>query len=228
MLSNIIKPEFPLMDIEYDKSILDLNDAIERTLHESMGITVTGAADVLTASHYLKIYKHFTKKGEEIRKKCVDPFNSAVKDINAFFKKIYAMYSVEESRIEKELLSFNSIQNKIAEEQKKEKQKLLEEAAIQKAIEIEALQIECNENNRFVEIPEVKEIAPEFQKLSSVNLSGISTARIKKWRVTDQSIIPREYMIVNEAMVNSIRKNFGIEDASPIPGIEFFFETIIK
>lgn len=235
MLNNLIKPDFPLMDIEYDRSILDLTEAIEKTLSDSSGIAVHSAADVLTASHYLKIYKHFTKKGEEIRKKCVEPFNSAVKEINGFFKKIYSMYAAEEGRIEKELLAFNEMQVRIAEEQKKEKQRILEEAAIQKAIEIEEIQIlEAESGNlpaegmKMVEIPEVKEFSSEAPKLSSANLSGISTARIKKWRVTDLSLVPRQFLAINEAMLNSLRRGFGIEDASPIPGIEFYYETIIK
>ena len=237
MLNDLIKPVFPLMDIEYDKSIIDLNEAILKTMHDcrTAGITVEAGSDVLTASHFLKIYKHYTRKGEEIRKKCVEPFNSAVKDINGFFKKIYSIYSAEESRLEKELLCFNERQIKKAEDLNRENQRIIEEAAIQKAIEIEEAQITELENNglvgeqtKYVEIPDVKEVQNYAPKLSSINVSGITTARIKKWRVTDIAIVPREYLIVNESLINNLRKGFGHDAASPIKGIEFYYETIIK
>jgi len=229
MLNSIIKPEFPVMDIEYDRSIIDLNESIEKTLSESASITVTTASDIMTASHYLKIYRHFTKKGEEIRKKCVEPFNNAVKDINGFFKKIYGLYSAEESRLEKELLNFNLRQAAEAERERGERLKALEEAAIQKAIIIEEEQKNGNANkNKTVEIPEIREPLPDVPKLSSANISGVSTARLKKWRVSDFSLIPREYLTVNEALVTHVRKGLAFEADSPIPGIQFYFETIIK
>lgn len=235
MLSNLIRTDFPLMEVEYDKSIIDLSETIKKTLEESASIAVVNAADVLSASHYLKIYKHFTRKGEEIRKKCVDPFNYAVKEINSFFKKIYGTYSAEESRLEHELLCFNEQQVIKAEAAKKELQKQMEEAAIQKAIEIEELQkLEALKNGiplneiKTVEIPEIKEFSPEIPKLSAGNLSGISTARIKKWKVTDLTLIPIKYLAVNETLMNSVRKEYGFDEKSPIAGIEFYFETIIK
>jgi hypothetical protein len=235
MLSNIIRPDFPLLDIEYDSIIIELNDLIEKTIKETAPLHIEGAGDVLTISHYLKMYKHFTKRGEEIRKKCVDPFNSAVKEVNLFFKKIYERYSAEEARLANELLAYNNMQLEAAQEKRREFQKQLEEAALRKAIEVEEMQKAEALKKRIpfaeikqIEIPEIPEVKISSPKLSSCNLSGIATARIKKWRVADFNAIPRSYLAVNETLVASVRKDYDFETESPIPGIEFYFETVLR
>jgi len=235
MLNDLIHIEFPVMDIEYDRNLTELNSSIEKTLKETQGLCISGPDDVFTLSHYLKIYKHFTKKGEEIRKKCVEPFNTCVKDINGFFKKIYNRYSVEEKRLENELLEFNRKQIELAALLEKERRSKIEEAALQKAIEVEerkkveaALNGNRPEEMIPVEIPDVNYRERSVPRLSAANISGISSARIKRWKITCFDEIPKNFLCVNEALINNLRKEYDFEDASPVPGIEFYFETIIR
>jgi hypothetical protein len=63
--------------------------------------------------------------------------------------------------------------------------------------------------------------------LSSQNIAGISTRRQKKWKVVDISLVPVQYLQVNEVLMNQKRMETSFEGESPVPGIKYGWEERI-
>lgn len=57
-------------------------------------------------------------------------------------------------------------------------------------------------------------------------VKGISTSDVYKWRIVDESKIPREYLIVNEKLINQMIKTTN--GSFVIPGIEVYKEKQVS
>lgn len=62
----------------------------------------------------------------------------------------------------------------------------------------------------------------------NLKINGVKTMRVKKWRVIDINKIPLEYLTVDKEKVDSVRKYYDFNANSPIPGIEFYYEEVVK
>ena len=57
---------------------------------------------------------------------------------------------------------------------------------------------------------------------------GVSSRKIIKWRIKDESQIPREFMMPDEAGIGKVVRALGGEAAMKlIPGIEIYYETSV-
>lgn len=66
-------------------------------------------------------------------------------------------------------------------------------------------------------------VAPIVQVQAPAKLSGESVREIWRWKVKDLVAVPREYLILNETMLNKFA--VATKGAISVPGIEFFKEN---
>ncbi len=70
-----------------------------------------------------------------------------------------------------------------------------------------------------------QEIQIKRQTLSTEHLT---TMRVKKWRLIDIDKVPREYLTLNETLINGIRKERPFGAVSHIDGIEFYTDEVAR
>lgn len=103
-----------------------------------------------------------------------------------------------------------------------EERKRLEDEKLRLAIEAE----EKGESQKAEEI--LNEKIPETKPIPIIEkpkLEGVSIRKIPKWRVTDEKLIPREFMMIDSAKItNLVRATKG---EIGIPGIEIYFEDSV-
>ena len=73
---------------------------------------------------------------------------------------------------------------------------------------------------------EMVEVVPEVAKTTRTEVATAGERDNWKWRIVDQSIIPREYMVVDNAQLTAIAKRH--HDQKTIPGIEFYNEPTMS
>ena len=67
--------------------------------------------------------------------------------------------------------------------------------------------------------PPALKLAPPAPAIKSV--PGLGSRKVWKWRITDKTLIPREYLTVNEIVLNALAKTAKTHPEQ-IPGIEFY------
>jgi len=67
--------------------------------------------------------------------------------------------------------------------------------------------------------PPALKLAPPAPAIKSV--PGLGSRKVWKWRITDKTLIPREYLTVNEIVLNALSKT-AKSHPEVIPGIEFY------
>ncbi|MCP4394521.1 MAG: hypothetical protein GY804_09690 [Alphaproteobacteria bacterium] len=203
--------------IQKRNDFIELQNNIEIALKESSAISIFSEKELDLAGFYIKKYKELDKEIEKTRKSIVAPVNKEVKEINNVFKLLSNKYSDELSRLNGEVNDFLKEKRKKQEEERQKEQKELEDAVINEA---EMFDDESVLDN----IPQV-----EIKRESLGDMSNtVTTARIKKWKVIDLEKVPRKYLMLDEKMINKIRKDYDFEDKSPIEGLEFYFEENIR
>lgn len=208
--------------LENDPNYLELLENIDKALEESSMIVVVTESDVAAAANFISNFKKIEKRIESYRKELVQPLMEKKADIDSFFKGIPSKFADELNRLNKEVLDFKI---KIQEEARKkavEERKRLEEEALQNAIK--------EGRDEPAIIPEV---IPQTKKISEMNTLRVTTRRTKTIRVTDEKLIPREYLIPDEKKIKAERMKYeacnedGTLIKSTIPGVEFSYEESV-
>jgi len=186
---------------------------------------ITNNKEYNEASNLLNTIRKKIKKIEEYRKSITDPINQQLKRIKEFFdtpinklkKADNIIVSAMQKFQEEERKRIEIINRKLLEEQEKQKKKLEEKA---KKLE-EKGKLELAQKIK-------KDIQNIVAPVITVETKAKGTYEVEIWkfRVVDFEKIPREYLIVNEKMLNEIaRQTKGTKN---IPGIEFYSEKSIR
>lgn len=226
--------------LEQDPTYIELMKNIEKAKEESCEVVIVTPSDVATASNYISNYKRISKNVEALRKNLVQPLTEKKAEIDAFFKSIPLQYEKELDRLEEELLDYKRQQEAKARKEAEAERKRLEEEAIQKGIAEEERRIKEAEakgvpveNIAPVEPAIVPEVIPQTKKISQMNSSKVSTRKTKSFKVVDEKLIPREYLMVDEQKIRAERMKYdavnldGSQVKSTIPGVEFTYSESV-
>lgn len=221
--------------IKSEVDIIELQSKIDQAIQESSQIAIFTNESVEEASHYIKNFTRLQKNIDTVRKSYTEPLDQQKKDIMNFFKSLISKFEPEMHRLEDETKAWLKRQKEIAEAKAREERRLAEEKAIADAIEKEnrmKQEAEANGENPEdvkVEVAIIPETIVRQPKLSDINSNGISTMKVSKWEIEDETLIPRKYLMVNSALITQVRKAAGAEASSTIPGVRFFFEdTLVR
>lgn len=216
------------------KEIQELKKEIEDAVAESSQITVLMEDDLLPARHALSKHKNLIKNTDTLRKYIKDPLTQKAKDVQTFFADMMLDSNSEKERLNKEIVDYDERKRKAAAEKARLEREEAEKkaAAIAKAKE-EQLKAEAKERGETAEEIESIVVEPAIQAVDveevpgsdALKKSGITARKLPRWKVTDISKVPLEYLTVDEKKMNNFRKEFAADAPSPIPGIEFYFDT---
>ncbi len=167
------------------------------TLADNSRIRVNSQPTLEQAKKSLAEVKEIRKVIEEKKSSIINPLNEALKNARALFKPVEDRVSVIENYLKGEILRYN---NKLLEEQKKR------EAEAEKKIQSGATFAEA-----------VKTIERVAEKIET-----IPTRKIKRLKITDENLIPRKFLIIDEVAIK--RALFAGEK---VPGCELVEEEIV-
>lgn len=179
----------------------------------------------------LKTVKDMAKLVEESRKKITTPLDLAKKLVMDLFRIPSEELEKLEAGIKRNMISYTNEQERIRKEseEKLRKEAAAKEAAEKKWLEERAIKAEASGKTEkaeelrqqaqevFVPAPT---IAPTVQKVA-----GVSMKQNWKARVIDINKIPRNYMVVNESMLDKLAK--ATKGSLAIEGVEFYSEDVL-
>lgn len=159
-----------------------------------------GAAELL--SNVKKLGKFITQEKEKITK----PMREALDNARALFAPF------EKNAKEAEVLIKDKMSDYMLAQEKKRRE---EEEKIAKKVEA----------GRMKEETAIKKLEQMPEQARTVASGGASAtmAMIKDYRIVDESLIPREYLVVDTA---KIRK--AMHAGTPIPGVEYYEKPSIQ
>lgn len=176
------------------------------------------------AAEHLKLIKTRYDELEELRKSMTRPLDDSKKRIMDFFRRPLEALTNAENLIKRAMLTWQQTQEQIrraeearlAEIQRKEAEKLTERARkaeeAGKTERAEELRQQAQEKEMFVPT-----VASTVEKIK-----GISTRTYWRYRVINEALIPRDYLIPNHEKLAAIAE--VTKGTLKVAGIEFYSE----
>lgn len=183
------------------------------------------------AIELLKSIKSRAKEHTELRFSMTKPIDESKKRIMDLFRPTLDSLERAESYLKQICMTFQTDQERLrleeemrlqeaARKEEEKKRKQLEVRAIkaeEKGDVIKAEQLKDAAESLFIPVPQIESNMPKQ--------NGFSIRSVWKWRVTNETKIPKQFFILNEKEIDRIAKA-GIISVMNIPGIEFFEEKI--
>ena len=203
--------------------------ANKRDMAQAMveGTVVTDAKTCATAAELLT---HVAKQRREIearRTAMTKPLNEGLRQLNAFFKQFTEPLDEADKELRRKILVWRNVEEqRVAEEQRKrdeETRQLAHEAetkrlAAEKArgAKAELLREQSHELEQEALTVANKTIDLAPARVTATSAGNMTSRKVWTFRVTDESLVPREYLVVDErkirAAVNSgLREILGVE-----------------
>lgn len=195
--------------------VLRLQEAVIRCRDIAVDRTVTTLLDTKDATNDLTIMSNLKKELESYRLVYTRPRQNELKEINAYFKLISDPLAEAEKVTKDKMLAFNKEQERIRLEQEEVNRLRIEAAQKEAALH----------NGEISESVNLVEVAPEATKRVSTDMGTIGQRDNWTYEVFDFTILPDEYKVVDNVMLNTIAKKH--HDQKQIPGVRFVNKPII-
>jgi len=170
--------------------------------------------DNKSATDDLSLIARLKKAMEEKRKEKLAPLQSQVTGINDTFKVFMEPISEAEKITKNKMLIYQNEQRRVREEQEDINRKKMELA-----------KAEMKLNGELSQPVDLVEVAPEPAKRVSTDLGTAGQRDNWKYEIVDPLAVPREYLMVDTAMLSAIAKRH--HDQKPVAGVRFYNEPII-
>lgn len=201
----------------------------EHDLTTLESFTITSPVEFQQSADLLKLVKSRYNEIESKRKELVKPIDDAKKGLQDFFNPPLLRLKNAEMHIKSAIANWqNQERLRIAEQERRLRELALKE---QQRIDGDALTAatEAHQKGDSAFAEEILNNVPQVGIPTVINpeskAEGISMRDNWKYRVTDLTILPKEYMIPDEKLLASIAK--AKHDGMKIPGVEFYNEPIV-
>lgn len=173
--------------------------------------------DYASGSETLTWIQNSLKKCEERRKFFVKPLQDHVARINLFFKNFTEPLQGFKDEISTKLLTYRSEQEakRQAEEERKRKE---QERLTRKA------EKQYEKTGVAVSAPLPIVAVPEAPKTTFSDLGAVTAKKAWAWSITNEKLIPREYLCIDEKKINAVIRA-GIRE---IKGISIYQKEILS
>lgn len=221
-----------VVNVSVDDSTLTQITEGNRLATTVKGLTITNNQEYLNSGEFLKRIKTVSKLIDDSRKELTRPLDEVKKRVMDFFKDPLEQLSAAETVLKRAMLGYQQEQERIRreEEQKAIARAKAEEERKRRALEERAIKAEESGNTAKAELLRERAddvyvpamaTAPTLEKVK-----GISTKKVWKCRITDEAKIPREYLVINETMLNKMAQ--ATQGKIPVPGVEFYQEDVLS
>ena len=193
---------------------------------KELAVAIKNDASYRDAAEYLIQVKGFRKRVEEVFGPIVKSSHAAWKAACDLRKKADSPLDQAETILQPALDKFRRAQEAIRAEKEA---KLQAEARKRAEDERLAAAIEADKNGKSEEAEALIQAPVQAPVVvlpkATPKVEGASVRRTWKARVTNAYLIPREYLMVDEAKLNSVAK--ALKEGFSVPGAEAFFEDKI-
>lgn len=194
--------------------------------NECDALAVTTDGQLLEAGEFLKLLRR-------IKNRIAETFDGPVKAAHAAHKAIVAARNEHEKPVtaceeivKGKMSGYTAEQERLrlAEESRLrvEARKAEEARVVEQAAQLER-EGRADEAEALIERP--IDTPPVVLAKTTPKVKGVTTRKIWKYRIVNESLVPRQYMIVNESALGSMARSLGAQ--AKVAGVEFYSEDSV-
>ena len=212
-------------------SAKEYNDRAMTIQSQVKNLVIKDQASYENAASLLKAIKDIGKMAEEARKKITVPLDQAKKAVMELFQPTATATANLEAHLKSLMIAYTNEQNRIREAQEAKLRQQAETEERRKKKELEERAAKAEASGKVEKAEELRQQAQEVRVEAPVlaptvqKVSGVSMMKLWKARCVDINKVPREYMVINQSMIDGVAK--ATKGSLVIAGIEFFAEDVL-
>ena len=189
-----------------NKEVAVVKTQATKALSAANDLVITTDADVPVATELLAKVKQVGKLIKERKEQITKPLNAALLSARGLFKPIETSHEQAEAIIKRKLLDYQA---------KVEKER--QEAAAKIAARVEKGTMRVDTAMKKMDN------LPEVQKTTTTASGMVSTRTLKKVRIINAELLPREYLVPDMVKINQA----VLKDGQNVPGVEIYEEKVL-
>jgi phosphoenolpyruvate-protein kinase (PTS system EI component) len=209
-----------------DPSVVALSPALERLRAMTKGLVIKTAEGYEAAATMLKSIKGSLATIEDARTRITQPINASLREVNAQAKAAAAPFLADEQTIKRAMIAYSDEQDRLQREEQRRQNEAAakEQARLQEIADRAAAKGQDTKAEAFQERAQAV-TAPIVQR-EQPKIAGIAIPKIWTFEITDEDLIPREYLIVDESRIRRVVT--ALKGDTKIPGVRVFEQKRIS
>ncbi|MBA7645680.1 hypothetical protein ES703_53438 [subsurface metagenome] len=198
-----------------DVEAMSYYDEAQKALKYAEARVIATVEDVKVATDDLSIISKLKKVMENKRKSLLDPLKLQSEAIRETYSTLMDPIFRADKITRDKILAFNQEQDRIRREQEEVNRLRMEAAQKEAALK----------GGELTEPVNLVKVTPEPAKKVSTDMGTTGMVDHWKYEIVDPLAVPREYLVIDTAMLTAIAKKH--HDQKQIPGVRFYNEPII-
>ena len=211
----------------------------EKLVEETSSVIIEANVLVVTDNQTNKFASDYLKNLKSIQKRIEDEFDPAIaqahqlhKSLTDQRKRYLAPLEHAEQAIKRKIADFLAIEEQRRQEEQRKAQAIAEAAERKRREELEEQARRHEAAGRTEKAEERRQMAEETFVPAPIVESkieqqkGISTVQVWKFEIVDESKLPSEYTMPDEAAIGKVVR--ALKDKANIPGVRVFFTNEIR
>jgi hypothetical protein len=207
-------------DLSTDQSVAALAPERETLLARVASLKIRDQSGYTEAAAWLKSIKGFLKAIEDARTRITKPINDSLREVNAQAKEAAAPFLESEQKIKRAMIVFSDEQDRIAREEQRRQNELAakEQARLKEIADRAAAKGQTVKAEQFEE--RAQAVMSPIVQTAAPKVAGVSIPKVWTFEITDEDLIPREYLIVDESRIRRVVT--ALKGDTKIPGVRVF------
>lgn len=224
MATAVLEPEVQQFEIEKQQALSVAERAKAITVHNNETLTIAG-----------EMLRAVVEKGKQwaaLIKPAKDAAHDAHKRVCTLEKTVAEPLTLMENHLRRQISTYSAEQERIRCAEEARLRREAEEQARKEAEERqlqEAIAAEQNGNKEAAEqilAAPVEVVAPPIVLEKTVpKIAGVSTRKVFKFRVVNEALVPREFLMVDESKLRKYGNAMG--EQAKVAGVEFYAEDSV-
>ena len=189
-------------------------------------VKINNQQQYTTAGEYLKSVKSVYKQVEDLRKSITSPMDLAKARVMDFFRKPLDALTNAEAAIKRCMLTYQQEQEKIRQEQERKLAAEAEKKRQEALAKAEAARAEGKEAKAEKYEEKAAQVVAPVLASNVEKVAGITTKKAWKFEITDENLIPRQYLTPDLVKIGKQVRAVG--DTVLISGIIIYADDIIS
>jgi hypothetical protein len=207
-------------DLVTDPSITALAPDRDELVARAQNVKIITATGYGEAAGWLKSIKGFLKAIEDARTRITKPLNDSLREVNAQAKEAARPFLESEAKIKRAMIAYSDEQDRIraAEQRRANEAAEKERLRLQEIADRAAAKGQEGKAEIFAERAQAV-VAPVAQR-AAPKVEGVSIPKVWQYEITDEDLIPREYLVVDEVKLRKVV--MALKSQTNIPGVRVF------
>lgn len=200
-----------------DPAVVALIPAVNRIRSLAAGLVIKSARAYEEAATLLKSIKGQLASFEEARTKITKPINDGLREVNTQHKATIAPLLADELVIKNAMIRYSDEQDRIREEEQRRQNEIArkEQERLQAIADRAAAKGQEDKAEQFQH--RASRVVAPIAQAAAPKVGGISVPLVWTFDVVDESLIPREYLDINETRIRKVVQ--AMQGNTNIPGV---------